>query len=219
MLQQAAATLRQWLDGKYKRYVDSSNPDVITRRRRFDTTDYVFAVNDQREFGTYVGPYGLVMEDGLPSETTVTIQGDGKHVYDLTQSREVAFESSDGSLLVPLQLGPCSGRILMVTERPIRKLVVEAPENAVCSESIGISVAVSDGAQPVNAVVPVHVEIHDPEGRESEFSGYYAAVDGQLSIEFDFAVNHRVGMWEIRARELASGLTASAYVRLKQSSD
>jgi hypothetical protein len=213
-LQDAAKTLRTWLDPKYSRVVDSSNPDVVTRRRTFGTTDYVFVINDHREFGTYVGGYGLVMEDGLPSETTIRINREAGHVYDLVDGREVVTEAVNGSMLVPLGLGPCEGRILMVTKRPIRDISVDAPKVASRSESIRIAIAVTDGKQPISAVIPVKVDIVDPEGRTAEFSGSYAATDGQLTIQFDFADNDRIGMWEVRVKELASGKSASAYVRL-----
>ena len=63
-------------------------------------------------------------------------------------------------------------------------------------------------------MVPIRVEIVDPEGRKAEFSGSHAATSGQLTIPFDFAANDRVGVWEIRATELASGKSVRAYVRL-----
>jgi len=213
-LQDAAKKLRTWLDPKYTRAVDSSNPDVVTRRRALGTTDYVFAVNDQREFGSYVGGYGMVMEDGLPSTTTIRVGRKSGHVYDLVDSRELSMEVEADALQVPLQLGPCQGRVLMVTDRPIRDISIQAPSSAIHSQSIRIAIEVTDGDSPLDAVIPVQVEIIDPEGSAAEFSGSYAAKNGQLTVPFDFATNDRVGVWEIRAKELASGKSARAYVRL-----
>ena len=70
-----AASLRKWLDPRYQRKIDSTNPDVVTRRRSFGSTDYIFAVNDAREFGAYVGEFERVMENGLPSETQLVSAG------------------------------------------------------------------------------------------------------------------------------------------------
>lgn len=213
-LQAAAKKLRTWLDPRYTRTVDSSNPDVVTRRRTFGTTDYVFAVNDQREFGSYVGGYGMVMEDGLPSTTTIRIGRKGGHVYDLVDGRELSMEVEADALQVPLQFGPCQGRVLMVTDRPIRDILIQAPSTAAHAQSIRIAIEVTDGDSPLDAVIPVQVDIVDPEGRTAEFSGSYAAKNGQLTVPFDFATNDREGVWEIRAKELASGKSAAAYVRL-----
>lgn len=214
-LQDAAMKLRTWLDPKYSRVVDSSNPDVVTRRRTCGTTDYVFAVNDHREFGSYVGGYGMVMDDGLPSATNIHLSRNSGYVYDLVDGRELPTESEADALLVPLQLGPCQGRVLMITDRPVRDISIQAPSTATHAEAIRIAIEVTDGNSPLDAVIPVQVEIVDPEGRTAEFSGSYAAKNGQLTIPFDFASNDRIGVWEIRAQELASRRSTSAYVRLQ----
>lgn len=213
-LQATAKQLRDWLDARYARRIDSSNPDVVIRRRQFGTTDYVFAVNDHREFGSYVGGYGLVMEDGLPSDTNIQLTGHRGHVYDLMARRELSAQNTDDGITLPLKLGPCEGRVLMVTERPIREVVVNAPASANRGQQVSVAIAITDGTSPLDAVVPMKVRIVDPEGIESEFTGYYGAVAGQLTIPIDFARNDRLGVWEIRATELASGKATAGYVRL-----
>ena len=210
----AAKELRAWLDERYSRKLDSTNPNVVTRRRSFGNTDYVFAVNDNREFGSYVGGYGLVMEDGIPSATNIHLNRAGGHVYDLVARHEVKASIKGGRLSIPLQLGPCDGRVLMVTDRPIRAVNVDAPKTARRSERVTINIAVTDGEKQLDAAMPVEVRISDPEGMEAEFSGYYAAVKGALTINYDFAPNDRAGIWEIRATELATGKSAAAYIRV-----
>ena len=210
----AAKELRDWLDERYSRKLDSTNPNVVTRRRSFGNTDYVFAVNDNREFGSYVGGYGLVMEDGIPSTTTIHLNRAGGHVYDLVARHEVKASNKDGRLSIPLELGPCDGRLLMVTERPIRAVDVGAPKTARRGDRVTVNIAVTDGDKQLDAVVPVQVRISDPEGIEAEFSGYYAAIEGALTINYDFAPNDRAGIWEIRAKELATGKSAAAYIRV-----
>ena len=59
----------------------------------------------------------------------------------------------------------------------------------------------------IDAVIPVRVQLLDPEQREAELSGYYAAQDGTLSLTFDLADNDLTGRWTVRVTELASGLT------------
>lgn len=214
-LLKAAGQLREWLDSRYERVVDSSNPDVVNRRRRFGTTDYVFAVNDHREAGTYVGGYGLVMEDGLPSETTIRIKRDAGFVYDLVNHRELDADAVDDELVVPLQLGPCEGRILMVTGRPIQEVTVTSKPEVHQTEQIKIDIAVTDGKRAIDAVVPIEVRIVDPEGADAEFSGYYGTKAGRQSITLDVAPNDRLGAWSVHVRELASGKTTAAYFRVK----
>jgi hypothetical protein len=41
-------------------------------------------VNDHREYGSYVGQHGLVMENGLPSKGVVSLKAESANVYELT---------------------------------------------------------------------------------------------------------------------------------------
>ena len=215
ILHNAAKSLRAWIDAKYNRTVDSSNPKIVTRRRQYGTTDYVFAINDHREYGTYVGGYGLVMEDGLPSETTILVDRAERYVYDLVDGRRLVAKEVNGALEIPLQLGPCEGRVLMITKEAIKEIRINTTNAVSVSDSIEIEIDITDGVKPIDAVIPVEVDIVDPEGRRAEFSGNYGAAGGRLEIHFDFAANDRPGVWQIRARERASGKSASTYVRVK----
>lgn len=97
----------------------------------------------------------------------------------------------------------------------IKKIRINTTNAVSVSDSIEIEIDITDGVKPIDAVIPVEVDIVDPEGRRAEFSGYYGAAGGRLEIHFDFAANDRPGVWQIRARERASGKSASAYVRVK----
>ena len=59
------------------------------------------------------------------------------------------------------------------------------------------------------------VEIIDPQGRAAEFTGYYGARDGKLTITLDLAANHPPGVWKVRATELASGLTQEGTFKVR----
>ncbi len=74
----AASALKDKLAALYKWYASSSTPDIVTRVRRYRSTDYLFAVNDRREFGDYVGHHGLVMENGLPTDAELAIRRPGR---------------------------------------------------------------------------------------------------------------------------------------------
>jgi hypothetical protein len=213
-LLEAAASLRGWLDSRYSRVLDSTNPNIVTRRRRFGSTDYLFAVNDHREAGAYVGGYGHVLEDGVPAETTLHLRRKPGFVYDLLSNRQASSEMTSDSLTIPVALGPCEGRLLMVTDRPIRSVDVSVPEESTQGESITIDVSITDGNQPLDAVIPVEIRIVDPEGSPAEYSGHYGAAFGQQSIQFNVAPNDRPGIWTIQVKELASGQSASAYIRI-----
>jgi hypothetical protein len=209
-----ALAMREELDPHYDRYADSSTPDVIPYVRSHDSTDYLFAVNDRREYGLYVGHHGLVMENGLPTDATLTV-GRGGYVYDLVDHREVETGHIEGDMSIDRHFGPCEGRVFMVTERPIDAVRVTAPEEATAGDTVTITAQVlGDDGEPMDAIVPVRVDLLDPHGRAAEFSGWYGAKDGTVEVTADLAANDVPGLWTIRVQELASGRTARAYMRV-----
>jgi hypothetical protein len=77
-------------------------------------------------------------------------------------------------------------------------------------------VRVLDAAsQPLDAVIPVAVTILDSEGREAEFSGYHAAVEGRLGLPIAIAANDPFGDWQVTVRERASGCAQTEYFRVR----
>jgi hypothetical protein len=212
-----AAALRTALDTKYARHADSSNPEVVVRCRQSGAAEYVFVVNDRREFGTYIGQHGLVMENGVPAESTLTLRLPAGHVYDLTTSREIKMSDQSAPLHWPVNLGPGEGRIFLVAPKAIDHLDVKLPGNVSRGGSWKLSVRVCDhDGQPIAAVIPLHVQISDPAGRTAEFSGYYGAKDGRLEVPVDVAANDAPGVWQVRVRELASGQQSTAWLRVTQ---
>lgn len=216
-LAQLSAKLKKDLEtANYSWALSSENPDVFTRRRRAGGADYLFAANDRRESGRYVGGHGLVMEDGLPSDTVLQTGKKGDHAYDLVAHQEIPVTAAEGGgSSIALSLGPCEGRVIMMTDRPVEKLAVSAPEKVSLGGTATIEVAITDAeGKPIDAVVPVELRITDPEGAPAEPNGYYGAADGKLSISLDLAKNDRVGLWEIRVKEGASGKLSRTYLRV-----
>ena len=213
-LQEMAGALRAELDTFYGRYAESDNPDVVVRRRRYGAADYLFAVNDHRTFGDYVGHHGKVMERGLPSAAEIRIRrpaiavSDGA-VYDLVAHRPVPHRVVDGGLAFDTELGPGGGAAYLVVERAIDRMMVQTPRRLEVGQSATIGITVADRrGKALSAVVPVRVDIVDPRGRPAEPSGWYGARDGQLELQLDLAANDEPGEWTIRVRELASDLLA-----------
>ena len=204
-----AAALRHQLDPLYRRYVDSSNPEVVTRVRRFGSTDYLFAVNDHRERGGYVGAHGRVMERGLPSVATLSLARPTGYVYDLLKGRAVMPRFERGTLNMDHAFDPGGGALFMVTRRAIATVSVAGPRETVLGDTTRFTIRVTDeSGADLDAVVPVRIEVLDPRDRLAEFSGYYGATAGRLTLECNLATNDEPGCWRIRAQELASGLTA-----------
>ena len=164
-LQACAAELRTKLDARYGRAAETSNPDVIPYLRRYGQTDYVFLVNDRREYGQYVGQHALVMENGLPADATVAVRRSGGAVYDLVNSRPVAARVVEDRLGFAAALGPCDGGLYMICPEPIAAVRVEVPEQVARGAQARCAVRIVDAAdRPLAAVVPVDVQVRDPDG-------------------------------------------------------
>ncbi|MCP5538586.1 MAG: hypothetical protein H7A52_00380 [Akkermansiaceae bacterium] len=192
---------------------DCDNPEIVLHTRKHGDADYLFAINDRREFGAYVGPHGLVMENGLPSSATLTIpDGKDKHVYDLLAGHEIPMR--DGRF--PVSLGPCDGRLFLVTPAALGILALSMPESAKPGESVEVKITLDDESnQPLRAIVPARLDIRDANGRLAEGGGYYGIRDGALTVKLDLAPNEDPGTWEIAVRESARGETATAYLTVK----
>ncbi len=212
-----AETLQRELAGKYACPAQSSNLDVVPFRRTFSangSSTYLFLVNDRREFGRYVGQHGLVQEAGRVSESTVTLRSQprGSVVYDLLAHRrldsvrEQAADAQWATLTWPVVLGPCDGRLFLSVPRAIGAIHVSLPESVALGQSAHCTIEVRDDqGVAVPAVLPLCVELRDPDGRLAEYSGHHAAVAGRLELTFDLARNDLPGAWHLRVRDLASG--------------
>lgn len=214
-IQAVAAELRKQLDARYARAADSSNPDVIPYLRRAGSADYLFLLNDHREYGQYVGQHGLVMENGLPSKAVVSLNRPTGVVYDLVEGRQMAARQEKGKLLIDAALGPCDGRMYMIVPRAIDGVKLQSPATAPRGSEAKVAIEVVDAeGRPIAATVPLRVEIRDSEGRLAEFSGFHRAVDGRLELTLRIAANDPMGVWQIEVRELASGRSAARFMRV-----
>lgn len=209
MLQTKASELRRELASAYKPYAESDNPDVLVRLRRHETTDYLFALNDKRTFGDYVGQFGLVMEKGLPAKAKIIIDRQKGHVYDLVNHTPIDSSSEDGQIEFNMEVGPGSGYIYMITETYISNVAITTQQQVKRGQTQKAKITVTDKqGNPVEAVVPLRVTILDPEGKTAEFGGYYGAKNGQLTLTLDMATNDLLGQWIVEVEELASGTQA-----------
>lgn len=204
-LQARAAELRKQLDARYQRYADSSDMDAIVRVRSYRNADYLFVVNDRRTFGDYVGHHGRVMEKGLPLRATVFVRRSPCAVYDLVAHRPVAVRKEKDGLAFDVELAAGGGSVFLLTDQQIAGVRIQAPKRAKRGESVAVKVTVVDAqGRPIEAIVPLRVDIVDAGGQAAEFSGFYGAKDGTVSLTIDLAQNDASGIWLIRAQELCS---------------
>ncbi|MBN1555476.1 MAG: hypothetical protein JXA11_12080 [Phycisphaerae bacterium] len=210
-----ALKLRKKLNHHYLRYVDCKDPEILLRVRQYGDSDYIFVINNHLRAGDYLGRYGRIREYGVPAKTKVFVRRKKGYVYDLVNGETIPVDSIGGMLRIPIELGPCQGRLLMITDAKIEGVTIDAPDEMRRNTPVKISLRVVDeNNQPVKAVIPLRVDITNAEGQPAEFSGFYGAKDGCLTIEIIPALNDILGEWTITVTELASGNQVRKHVHL-----
>lgn len=207
----SAETLRRTLSERYgyAPKADSSSPEIVTYSRAWRDTPYVFAVNDRRTFGDYVGQWGLTMEKGLPFSGSVTLDDRGAKVaavYELSRGGEVPFRRLDGGHVeVPLSYETNDGRLLMFLRHKIASVDVKCS----CGDYISVTMTVRDetGA-PVPARLPVEIRVFDAAGQELDGAGYACAEGGVCKLAVRKNLNDAPGGYRIVCRDRASGIVS-----------
>ena len=217
-----AEKLRAALAAKcaYAPRADSSSPEIVTYSRAWRGTPYMFALNDKRTFGDYVGQWGLTMEKGLPFVGEVT-QSDpeGKIgvVYELSRGGEVTFTRLEGRVAVPLSYDTNDGRLLLFLPR---KIVSVEADVAQAGDALDVTMTVRDAAgEPVHALLPVEIRVYDAAGRELDGAGYACAKGGVFALSVRTNLNDAPGEYRIVCRDRASGLACEKRVRLTAAAD
>ncbi|WP_395719094.1 LamG-like jellyroll fold domain-containing protein [Prosthecobacter sp.] len=195
--------------------VSCDNPDVLLHTSQTGEAACVFVMNDRREPGTYVGQHGLVKEAPLPSITTLGIGKDSVNVYDLTRSTFMLPKRDDSGLTISLKLGPAEGRVLLLSKAPLLEIGLDLPETATRGNVAEARVTLNtSGGNPMPAAIPVRVSIRDADGAPAELDGYHVVENGTLVLRLDMALNETPGTWEVRVRELASGMEAVKWMQV-----
>ena len=126
-LHDGAARLKADLAPFYRPPADSDNEHIVTFVRTYRKADYVFAINDKREFGDYVGQWKMVMERGVPNEGRVTVRRTAGAVYDLVRHESVPFSVlPNGETEIPVRYDTNDGKVLLLVDKPLGGLKFRA---------------------------------------------------------------------------------------------
>lgn len=196
---------------------EADSPEVVTHVRSWKKSDYLFTVNDRRDFGDYVGMYGYAKEVGCPLKCTVSLaRSDVKAIYDLMQHKEIPFEKKDGKCTWKLDFKTNDGRLNLALPQKIAKLSLDVPTVTTLDKALEITILMTDTeGKPVEAILPIEVRIHAEDGLEIVGSGYYEITDGVKRLTILPSSNDAVGLWTIDVSDLAAGLKARSTVKVK----
>ncbi len=205
---QFARELQNTLKGKHAAFAQSDDMEIIPYVRSEGGVDYLFAINDHRKFGNYVGQYGMIKEEGVAqSGSTLRVARPAKFAYDLVNGGAVPIQMQKTAASLKLDFDPAGGRLIALTDQQIGNLKIGATQ---AGSTLALNFQLQDAAQkPMRGVWPMQIEITDPAGRVMEWSGFYGATNGSVKINYDIAPNDINGRWQISARDLAGGKSAT----------
>ncbi|MBD3291681.1 MAG: hypothetical protein GF393_02050, partial [Armatimonadia bacterium] len=213
-LRRAAQNLRGQLLPHLDRapFVDSPHPYVVLDARASGDLSYIFAINDRREAGPYLGQFGAVLERGVPIEAEIHLREMPGALYDAIARRRLEVAEHDGGGSASVQLDAGWGKLLVSAAEPLA-----APEVAVGDRpatggpvSVRVQAQYASGA-PVSGVVPLRFEVQSADGVLSDYSRFTATeADGSWATSVPVAVNEPAGTWVVRVTELIGGHTTVA---------
>ena len=163
-----------------------------------------------------MGAYKAMLDKAVPQSVTITVNEWAHpelHAYDLLERSRLDVRSADRAYTFDVDLPAPGGKIIALLPKEIGGVKVEAPESMrerAVAQQIHVTVFDADGV-PLAGAQPVRVRITDPKGAVSEFSDYYAAESGRLTVAFTPAANDAAGRWRVEAEELMSGLRGEAH--------
>ena len=190
--------------------VSASNADLIVRQRGNNQADYVFVVNDKRTFGDYVGQWQMVQEKGLSNAGTISVNHPAAAAYDLVAHREIPLEKGRENCKFDLSLAPGDGKVVLLLDKKISKLSLQLPEAVKRKSAFTVKCSVLDEKSvPVKAYIPVELVMTASDGTVLPGSGFYASVNGELTVKEVMATNAAAGKVKVTVRCLASGKSAS----------
>lgn len=195
---------------------DSSSPEIVVYSREWKGVSYLFAVNDKRTFGDYVGQWGLVMEHGVPIEGSVSLNRTEKGigaVYELSKGGKVDFVRRDNAVDVAVRYSTNDGRLFVFLPSEIAAIDVETPRSVSRGGRLAVTMTVRDAkGRPIPALLPVDVRLYDSSGREIDGGGFACAVDGVATAVFVTNVDDPKGNYRLVCSDRASGLKSEFVV-------
>ena len=220
IMQAAGDEIREKLAAKgYRPAADSSSPEIVVYSRRWCDVPYLFAINDARTFGDYVGQWGRVMEKGVPEEGWVSVsdaEGTIAAVYELSRGTKCRFSREGSTVKVPVSFDTNDGRMFVFLPAPIADVKVDAPSAVGRGGTFGVAVTVADAkGSAVPALLPVEIRLYDSAGREIDGGGYACAEGGVAKVSFVTNLDDADGPYRLVCKDRASGISVERAVAQK----
>ncbi|MCK5878385.1 MAG: hypothetical protein KAH24_01300, partial [Holophagae bacterium] len=192
-----AKQLKEKLSGLVPVKVECSSPTALVNTLQSGPVEYLFVINDKRTYGDRLGEHKAMLEKALPQTVEMTMNErsqDNLYVYDLLEKKLLETTGTNSNVSFTVDLPAPGGKIIALMNQKIDRVEVLAPETCGKMESIQIQVLIRDDQDHLIAgVQPVELTLTDPDGNVNEYSDFYAAESGVLSVPFTVAKNDKAG--------------------------
>jgi hypothetical protein len=208
IIEQYCAELRETIDASCEREVDCDTPRVLLNRLDYGDVKYLSLVNDNRTYDERVGQYKAILSKGLPQKAVINWKGlTGKEVlYDLISGKEIDYVCTNNQgISFEITLPASGGTLIVAMSEKLASVQISYSRSI-----INLSIANAKG------IIPLEVNITDPNGRKNELSGYFTLKKGNLDIPFTLALNDVPGKWQVSARNLCNNEIAEAELNLER---
>ncbi|MDD3021614.1 MAG: hypothetical protein PHX61_11660 [Alphaproteobacteria bacterium] len=215
-LQKLGMEIRTKLGNYYKPFAYSDNADIVVHSRRNRDADYIFAINDKRAYGNYLGAWKRVMEKGLPNKGTVTVNRIAGAVYNAVEHTMAKFIVKDGKTEIFTEFKTTDGRLFVIMPEKIEKVTLSGSEilNKGVDNIFMITVNGASG-KLLNAEIPLEITVKNADGDIVDGAGFVCAEKGSYKLNVIPGGNEKSGKWRIHVRDLLSNTKAEKEIFLK----
>jgi hypothetical protein len=134
------------------------------------------------------------------------------HLYDVRSGKYLGMADS-----VNCDLRFASATVLSALPYRVQGVEVHAPMRCAAGEMCDVGVRIRGEGDTTGAMPVIRINVIGPEGGERHYYARTLYPEGlQASLRVPFALNDPLGEWRIVARDVLTGMTGSAKVRLEE---
>lgn len=149
-----------------------------------------------------------------PFTTSVTYATLPGIPYDLVAGKPVPVRKTAAGFTLTLAMERFGGSLVAFYPAAITAVALKAPVQARALQEVAVSLEVRGKNTIINGAIPLEITLLDPHGNSSPLSGVRATEGGRYTFRWTPAINDPTGNWTLRVKELASGKTVTATVRV-----